>query len=456
MQSGKVGQVKTKQLRLILVAFVSFMLSAGLIIGKASAADDDDEKKYADVKTVKRHAVGKACAKRLEGVQEVLGAETEPTAKQFSDLAKQLPGYMSKDCSSSYEKSNVYNMLGFVYYSLEDYNRAIDAYQKMLNEPEVDPKQALSTRYTVAQLYMLMENYQAAVRELERWMKESPIIGDVAKILLAQGYYQIDRKDDALRVVNEVVSGAEAKGELPKESWWGLQRVLYYEKEDYKKVVEILKKMVTHYPSISYWKQLGGMYAQLEQDMNQLVSTEIVYLQNGLDKESQLLGLAYLYLGAGAPYRAALYIEKGMKSGLIERNGKNLELLGSAWQQAQSFENAAKALEEAAKKSGKGEIYARLAGVYLDQNRDEDSVRAAKNAINKGGLKRPEITYLTLGSANVNLHCYKDAVTAFREAAKTEKVKKAANQWIAYATAEGERRNKLISAGAKISGCKSV
>ena len=448
------GKTVIRSLLSVTLIVASLGVSVGMFSSVAQA--EEDEKKYGDVKTKQRHAVGKACAKRLEGVQEVVGGDKEPTKQQLQDLARKLPGYMSKDCATSYEKSNVYNMLGFIHYSLDNYDGALDAYLKLIREPDADDRQRLSTRYTVAQLYMLQEKYAEAVKQLEAWMKEATVIGDSARILLAQAYYQVNRKDDALKIVNKVIADSEANGQLPKESWWSLQRVLYYEKEDYGRVTEILKKLVTHYPSLNYWKQLGGMYAQLEKDMNQLVSTEVVYLQKGLTQERQLLTLAYLYLGAGAPYRAALLIENGMKQDIIEESAKNLELLGSVWQQAQSTDKAAVVLERAAKLSGKGEIYARLAGVYLDQDESVKAARAAKNALSKGGLKRPELTHLALGSAYVNLHCYGDAVKSFRQSAKYDKTKKASNQWIAYATAEGDRRTKLISAGAKISGCTKV
>lgn len=422
----------------------------------AYGADKKDERKYDDVKTTQRQAVGRQCAKLLEPIQELFGGEQDPTSAQLQKAGRDLRSKLGKGCDSSYEKSQVWNMIGFVEYSLERYSQAIQAYQNMIKEPDVDERQKVSTRYTIAQLYMVQEQYPQACRQLELWMEEATIVSDQGKVLLAQCYYQINRKSDSLKLVSGVIADAEAKGELPKESWWGLQRVLYYEREDYSRVIDILKKLVTHYPKLSYWRQLGGMYGQKEQEMNQLVAYDLVHLQKGLSQERQRLTLAYLYLGAGVPYRASLIIEQGMKEGLIEKNAKNLELLGTSWQQAQHYQKAAPVLERAAKLSGKGDIWARLANVYLDQDKNESAVVAARNAIRKGGLKRPSTTYLAMGSAQINLHCYSDAIKSFRQAAKDKRTSKTANQWIAYADHEGKRRNKLIQNGAKIASCKKV
>ena len=435
--------------KFILSAVAGVMLPLALSAGAVHAQEDEEERKYENVETKQRSAVGQKCAKVLESVQE----QTE--AEQWSQARSALEGAMGS-CSTSYEKSQVYNFLGYVYYSLERYKDAINTYKKMINEPEVDERQAINTRYTVAQLYLVLEDYANAAKELEAWMKVSPIVGSDAKVLLGQAYYQLGRKSDALRLVNEAISEQEAKGNLPKEGWWSLQRVIYYERNDYKQVVDILKKLIKHYPSFSYWRQLGGMYSELNQPMNQLVATELPYLAGEMDQEKQLISLAYMYLGAEAPFMAARILEKGMKEGKIERNGENLEILGLAWQQGQDAKKALPILEEAAKASGKGAIYYRLSGVYLDLDQNEKAVAAARNAVQRGGVKRTDIAYMNLGNALINLHCYDDAIKAFRNAAKDDRSAKYAKQWIQYAENEGERRRNLIEAGAKIASCKKV
>lgn len=429
-------------------AIGGLLMPLALAIGGLSA-EEKSERKYDEVKTKQRGAVGQKCGKILEGVQELAEAEN------WSQAQRSLDGAMGS-CTTSYEKAQVYNFLGYVYYSLDRYKDAISSYRKMISEPEVDERQAINTRYTVAQLYLVIEDYASAARELEQWMRVSPIVGSDAKVLLAQAYYQLGRKNDALKWVEEAVREQEAKGNLPKEGWWSLQRVIYYERNDFKTVVDILKKLIKHYPSFSYWRQLGGMYSELNQELNQLVATEMTYLAGNLDKERQLIGLAYMYLGAEAPFMAARIIEKGMKEGKIKRTGDNLEVLGMAWQQGQDSNKALPVLEEAAKASGKGSLYARLAGVYLDLDENERAVTASRNAIKRGGVKRIDITYMNLGNALINLHCYSDAINAFKNAAKDNRSAKYARQWIEYAEKEGDRRTKLIRSGAKISSCKKV
>ena len=435
------------------------------VSGRAHAEEEKkEERKYENAKTRKRQAVSQKCAKKLESVQSALSGEEgaeqkEPSTKQLQNLVRQLRDYKESSCSSSYEKSQVHNLLGFVHYSLNAIQEAIINYKSMIAEPDVDPRQKIDTHYTLAQLYMMQENYPFAARQLEIWMASSDVVSNDGKILLAQVYYELDKKPEALILVNQAIDSVSTKGHTPKESWWVLQKVLYYEKSDNKKyntkkVVSILKQLITHYPKHLYWHQLGGMYGQMEENNHHLASLDILYLDKALTKSRDLLSLAYLYLGADVPYKAAQILERGIDQKIIESSAKNLELLGSAWQQARETEKALEPLQQAAEKSDTGKTWSRLAMVYLDLDENTKAVKAAKNALKKGQLKYPSYTQMTLGNALVNLNCYRKAAEIFAKAAEHKKSEKTAKQWQTYVLGEADRRDSLIEGGADISECQ--
>jgi len=164
-----------------------------------------------------------------------------------------------------------------------------------------------------------------------------------------------------------------------------------------------------------------------------------------------------MYLGAEVPYKAAQIIEKGMNEEIIERNAKNLEVLGTAWYQAKDLNKALKALDGASQFSDSGDIQSRMAGIYLDLGKDKNAYEATVKAAEKGNIKRPSSNYLIMGNALVNMHCYKDAISAFQKALKaseTEKEKRFPAQWIKYADVEGTRLGKLRDLGAKVPSCR--
>ncbi len=432
----------------LLVAWLSLWLLPAL------AEEEEASRQFENVKTRQRQAVGQACAVRLEKIQKVFQEDGSPDTPQLRALVGELNGLTEKVCASSYEKSQVYNLLGYSHYSLEDYRRAIESYQAMIDEPEADERQRTSTRYTVAQLYFSLEKYAESARQLELWQSEATVVSPEGRALLARAYYYLGRKTEALQLVSAVVDEVLAAGKLPREDWWSLQRVLYYERQEYLKVVSILKQLVTHYPRTSYWQQLGGIYGQLERSGDQLAVTDLLRLQKQLKGERQWLSLTYLYLGADVPFRAARVLEEGMETGDVAKNAKNLETLGTAWLRARENQRALSVLQQAAGLSDSGAIAARLASVYLDEDDNEAAVRAARDALRKGGLSRPGLTRMTLGAALANLQCYREAEPVFREAAEDKTLSKSAEQWLRYVTGEGARRERLIESGATIPGCR--
>jgi len=447
MESGKT----TKYLKLgswLLVAWVSLWLMP------VTAEDEAASRQYENVKTRQRQAVGQACAVQLEKIQKVFQETDSPDAPRLRALVGELSGLTGKVCNSSYEKSQVYNLLGYSHYSLEDYPGAIESYLALIAEPEADERQRTATRYTVAQLYFSLENYAEAARQLELWQSEATVVSPEGRALLARTYYYLNRKAEALQLVSAVVDEALAASKLPREDWWSLQRVLYYERQEYLKVVSILKQLVTHYPRTSYWQQLGGIYGQLERSGDQLAVTDLLRLQKQLKGERQWLSLAYLYLGADVPFRAARVLEQGMAAGDVEKSAKNLETLGTAWLRARENQRALSVLQQAAGLSDSGVIAARLASVYLDVDDNEAAVRAARDALRKGGLSRPALTRMTLGAALANLQCYREAEPVFRKAAEDKALSKSAEQWLRYVTSEGGRRERLMESGADIQGCQ--
>lgn len=451
----------TRTLSLFLLTL--FLVSTTTPALAAHAEKAAKQSKYANAATRRRQAVGQRCAKKLEAAQRAIDVEQWSQAEQVLTLAGK------KYCTSSFEKSQVWNYLGYTHFSQQHYRRAVEAYLRLLDEPAAEMKMKVSTYNTVAQLYFQLEDYASAAQFLERLLKASAAVdpqGGVHKAdtqtadaqtraLLAQAYYQLDRKKAAQAYIKQAINDYQHRDKLPPEAWWSLQSLLYFEQEQYRQALPVLKQLIKHYPRYRYWHQLGGLYGQLNKNIERLVATEIVYLAGALNKERELVSLAYLYLGANTPYRAAVTLEKGIDKKQVKVTAKHLELLGQAWQQAGESDKARPVLEKAAALSGEGKIYAQLAGVYLDIGDNASAVRAAQNALQKGQLKRPGAVQLVLGNAQLNLHCYDKAVTAFEQAGKYKAAAVNAKQWLNYARAEGERVKGLRTAGAVLPGCEA-
>jgi len=396
----------------------------------------------AEQKTRKVPSMRENVSKKLGKAQEAADAENWNGA-----LAALREMESDKDKFNGYETAMMYYFYGFVYYSMERYKEAVGAYQNVLRQGPENLPEALevNTMLTVAQLYFVTENYDQALVYFNKWFATA----DPAQItadsyaMRAQVYYQKGDQGKALSDINTAVSMYEKEAKVPKENWFGLQRYLYYEKNDYKKVTSILEKLVKHYPKAEYYKQLAGMYGELKREKDQLHMMEAAYLAGALQKEKELLNMAYLFMGHEVPYKAAKVVRKGLDEKKIKRTSKNLEVLAQAYQMAQELQKSIPELEAAAQLSDKGEIYSRLAGIYLDLDKNDKAIEMGGKALKKGGVKRPDQLQIVLGMANANLKRYDAAMKHFKVAKKDDRSKKFADQWISFVENEKEREEQL-------------
>lgn len=416
----------------------------GFAAGSAVAQEQKEKPKY---KTRKTPALRESVFKKFGVVQELVSPEEEGAKPDFRKALEELRKIeKGADKFNKYEKAQLYNYYGFVHYSLENFRDAVRYYKLVVAQsPEIPIGLEQGTMYTIAQLYFVLEDYPNAIDALLAWMEVAPIVGADSHILLAQAYYQSNQMTPALKHTNIAVEDWESRDKVPKENWYSLQRALYYEKNDFKKVIGILEKMVRHYPKITYWKQLSGMYGSTNQEKKQLHALETVYLMGGLDKEKELLNLAYLLMGEEVPYKAAKVVAKGIKDEIIEPTAKNLEFQAQALRLAQEVKDSIPVMLRAAKKSDKGDLYARLAGIYLDSDKNKEALDAAAQAIKKGDIKRMDQLYVVMGMARANLGRYEDALKAFNQCSKDKRSKRTCQQWAKYIEGEIKREEQLAA-----------
>jgi tetratricopeptide (TPR) repeat protein len=373
-------------------------------------------------------------------------AQEAAEAKNYNDAARILDGMLGsggKNALNSYELANVYNLYAFIYYSREDYNAALKAYENVVAQPNIPIAMEINTRYTIAQLYFVQEKWRQGIDAMLKWFAMTDTPNANAYVLLAQGYYQTKEYDKALRNVEKAISMYNEAGKLPKEQWYNLARFLYFEKNDIKNTVRMLELLLTNYPKKEYWVQASHMYGEQKKEARQLAAMDTAYVQGMLDKGTEQVNMAYLYLAGDVPYQAAKVMDKGLKNGSIPETSKNYEIAASAWRQAQEVDKAIPAMEQAAAKSNDGELYARLGNIYLDGDQYKRAISAINKGLARGGVKRPDTARLVLGMAYFNDKQYDKARDAFLAAGRDERSAKYAEQWLKYLDSEVERQAKL-------------
>ena len=410
----------------------------GDVISGAVAQDDKPKKDQRETR--------RTPALRNKVYEKLAEAQTLAEAKDYAGAAVILNDMIAEDgkrALNSYELANVYNLFAFLAYATEDYPQSLRYYEQVIAQPDIPLAMEINTRFTIAQLYFVQEKWQQGIDAMLVWfdLNEKPNAG--AYVLLAQGYYQVKKYDLALENVETAISMHEDEGKLPKEQWYNLARFLYFDKEDFDSALDVLNTLIIYYPKKQYWVQASHLYGEKKEEQKQLALMEAAYEQGFLDRSSELVTMAYLYLNAEAPYYAGSVIEQGFKDELVDDKSKNYELGGSAWAQAREVAKSIPMMEKAAAKSDEGELYVRLGNVYLDGDQFAKAADSVNKGLKKGGVKRPDQARLVLGMAYFNLGEYNKARKAFRDAGKDDRSEKYAKQWIAYVSSEEERQREL-------------
>ena len=409
------------------------------------AAEEKSEKKQ---KTRRVPSLSESVYKKLGEGQEAIDAKDYNLAQEIIQGALDRSRRYNEN-----EIANLHNMLGYIYYLKDDYNGAIREYKIVVNQGEKIPEGLeVTTLYTLAQLSYVQENYDDALYYMEVWITKATNPSSAPRFFLATVYYQMKDYDKAVEQMELGVQIAQERNTTITEQNWSLLTFLYFEKEDWTNVIRVLKILVEEFPKREHWVRLAGVYGQEGFEKEQLYTLEAAYTADFLEKQTDFTNLAGLLMQEEVPYRAAKVLEDGLNRKAVERDAKNLQSLGQAWQLAKEVDKAIPVFEEAAGLADDGKIYERLSYLYLESDQYEKCVDSATGALDKGGLRKDQSVYIVKGMCLFNQNKLTPARTAFvscRRVARQDKDtanQRICGQWITFIDRESKRQAQLAAA----------
>lgn len=387
-------------------------------------------------------ALGARVYSQLARAQELADAGNVAEGLEVLDSVKAKSSSLN-----SYEKAMMYNFYGFIYYNAERVPEAIEAFEQVVAQEPIPESLEKSTLYSLAQLAMANSLYDKTLTYLGRW--EAVHEGDVPvknHVLKAQATYQDKQYEAALKHIKNAMKQAKKDDLQADESWYVLQRAIYFELEKPVQVTRVLEDMVRLFNKAEYWVQLAGMYGELGEEQKQLAVMEAAYQQGYVTKRSDLRNLAQIYYFNGMPYKAAKVLDKAMKDNIVESSVKNLTFLAQSWLGAKEYNNAISVYQELAKKTDNGDADQQIAEIYLQQGNFAKTIVAAEKADKRGKLSNPGNLYLALGMASFNLNKFDKALTAFEQAKEIKSSNRMAVQWLKFVEREQKNAEQLAKA----------
>lgn len=373
--------------------------------------------------------VGAWAAKRIDR------AYAELKDERYDEMRLTLDEMRANPKLNARERALMWQAYAYLHTAQDDYKAAADDMEEALAAHGLDPTAAMQMRYNLAQIYVLLERPDEAIREFDTWFATAPNPSGTAYYMHAMAHAQKGDKNRALDLARTAV---EKGGDEPKEAWLQLVASILVEQKQYAEAVPVLQRLIERFPKKTYWLQLSAVYSGLERSDDALAVLELAHEQGMLTQRSERMTLAQLYLYNQIPAKAAAVIEQGIADGVIEPDARTYALLADSLLHSRQRDRAVPALRKAAALSADGNASMRLAQVYLEREDWVDARGALAQAIDKGNLTSPGHAYLLLGIANANQKRWGEAESAFSEAAAFEPVKGSAEYWLKHIAGQRE------------------
>ena len=407
---------------------------------------EEDEKRRIEVMKL-------TTADKLGDIQEIIDTENNPQAG-IEELDRMIARGTRR--YNGNELANIYKMLAYAYFLLDDMPNTIIYNEKILEHcDDIRIGMLSTTMFTLSQLYYAEERFSEALATIEDWLLIAGDPGPNPYYFVATIYYQQGDYDRAIEYVELAIDMATERGLLPiKKSWYGMLRFLYFEKENFPKVIEILEIMVKEYPERSSWIQLAGMYGEQGFEKKQLYAMESANVLGFFDRESDYLQYQGVLMNADVAIRSAWYLQEGFDKEIVEDSYRTLNALGQSYQASLEDDEAIEQFEKATEFAPDGRIFKRLAQLYLGKERFEKCTERAEEAIERGGIDRIWDLKILEGMCEYNRERLARALEIFQDArreardARAASAERSARDWIRYIENERNRLRQLAAADA--------
>jgi tetratricopeptide (TPR) repeat protein len=268
--------------------------------------------------------------------------------------------------------------------------------------------------------------FEKADATMARWLKISPKTNADAQLIYSQLLYNRAVQDPdhpdlpvLKRALDQIEIGLKMSTR-PKDIFYILKLVCLQQLNRNNEAVEILELLVKMKPdSSTYWQQLAALYLGAGNDIRAILSLERAQAHGFMNTPKDNFNLIGIYFNIGQYEKAAELLEAGLKSGGIENDLKNWELLALTYQQLERPFKSIDTLKNAAKSFPKsGQVEFMIAQAYHSLEKPEEALPHAQAAVAKGDLQKPSSVYLFLAYVAYELKKFDISLEAAKKAAE--------------------------------------
>jgi hypothetical protein len=399
-------------------------------------------------------------------------------------LSSALPG----TADDSYDRALLEDTLAKLYLSKDDYVDMAAALESALYAADLHsnyflPKDHLDVVLSLSQTYSQLaqnttkdpaqqrEYYLKAASYIKRWLKSSPkptleVVSYYAQLLYIMAV--ADEKNIDFALLNQAKDETLQALRMdikPSERLYYYLVAIYERLGDQEDCARILELLTRRYPTKSYWPFLVSKYSSLveldEKDPDK-VRADYIRGINALERAQSYgkmvesrdyFSLFRMYYNATEYGRAAEILHSNLRRGTIESTQPNWLLLANTYLIVDQNDKAIATLKEAGTRfPDSGEVDFQIGQVYLREEDAADAYEYEANAVRKGNLANPGLSYRYLANVAYELEKFPETLVAVNQAiALSEgrnvndlvRLKKAVEQQLAVEKEDADARAKI-------------
>jgi len=359
--------------------------------------------------------------RRFEGIAHLYGDG------RYGEALSSAESFLRSELND-YERAMGEQMLGYTLVALDRPAEAVPRFERALELDALPNSTHFSMMRSLAQLHASLEQWQKSLDTMTRYLRFLPEATAEDRIMMAQNYVQLRRYGEALDWVRGAI---ERAGDGARESWLQLELAILLELKDHPAALRLLNTMVARWPDrLRYWETMAGLHQEMDQDKAALAALMTAYDAGLITEQSKLMNLARMNLYVELPYQAGRILERAMEAGHIEAGPVQLELLLHSWTTAREFDRAARVIDRLAPITGDGDLLIRKARLAMEQNRWQEALDAAREALELGKVSQPGAAWLVIGIALMELDRLRESRQAFQRAQEFEPdARRQAREW---------------------------
>ncbi len=369
---------------------------------------------------------------RQEVAEKAQEAQQAGQKGNFSEAIRLLKEAKSKGSLQPAEEQGVNELLIWAASSARDYGLLAATIEERLATGRVRGADQVNKLKTLADAYYAGGDLRRASDAADRLVRARGTATADDLILQGQLQFQLRNYRAAAQTLEKAYPAARRAGK-PTRTQVQLLEMLnasYFELKDDANRMETLHQLMLVQPKASVFEQIVGQYHREGYDAVGMVNLYRLGLRANVLSKEDYGKYADAALDVSSPGEAVTMLEKGMAAGAIKKDNRNQRLLEDAKQQVAGLKANLAQQEREAKAINAGDPEARLARAYYTLGEHSKAAEAAKRALQKGKLDRPDQVHMLLGVSLMQIKKNAEAKTHFDAAGKANsRIGGVANLW---------------------------